>query len=124
MDASYLLDAKEAGSREWLGKWDARMLAILRAADDEGLFYIEVNAYKANSSGGYVKDAENGNFRAYVAATDSALTRYEKMFENENAVLSIANDGILMMTVSGEDPTTALFDVGTYEKINNDNENI
>lgn len=36
MDASYLLDAKEAGSREWLGKWDARMLAILRAADDEG----------------------------------------------------------------------------------------
>ncbi|MBR6151177.1 MAG: leucine-rich repeat protein [Lachnospiraceae bacterium] len=36
MDASYLLDAREAGSPEWLGKWDARMLAILRAADDEG----------------------------------------------------------------------------------------
>ncbi len=36
MDASYLLAAREAGSPEWLGKWDARMLAILRAADDEG----------------------------------------------------------------------------------------
>ncbi|MBR4732471.1 MAG: leucine-rich repeat protein [Lachnospiraceae bacterium] len=36
MDASYLLNAREAGSREWLEKWDARMLAILRAADDEG----------------------------------------------------------------------------------------
>lgn len=36
MDASYLLDAGEAGSREWLGKWDARTLAILRAPDDEG----------------------------------------------------------------------------------------
>ena len=36
MDAAYLLDAKEAGSKEWLGKWDARMLTILHAADDEG----------------------------------------------------------------------------------------
>ena len=36
MESPYLLDAKEAGSREWLGKWDARMLAILNAADDEG----------------------------------------------------------------------------------------
>ncbi|MBO4514981.1 MAG: leucine-rich repeat protein [Lachnospiraceae bacterium] len=36
MDASYLLNSKEAGSSEWLEKWDARMLAILRAADDEG----------------------------------------------------------------------------------------
>ena len=36
MDASYLLDAKEAGSRDWLGKWDARMLTILHATDDEG----------------------------------------------------------------------------------------
>lgn len=35
-DAPYLLDASEAGSREWLGKWDARMLAILRSADNEG----------------------------------------------------------------------------------------
>lgn len=36
MDAAYLLDAREAGSAEWLEKWDARMLAILRASDDEG----------------------------------------------------------------------------------------
>ena len=36
MDSPYLLDGREAGSREWLGKWDARMMAILNAADDEG----------------------------------------------------------------------------------------
>lgn len=36
MDSPYLLNAGEAGSREWLGKWDARMTAILSAADDEG----------------------------------------------------------------------------------------
>lgn len=35
-DAPYLLDASEAGSIEWLGKWDARMLAVLRSADSEG----------------------------------------------------------------------------------------
>ena len=36
MESAYLLDPREAGSKEWLGKWDARMLAILNAADDEG----------------------------------------------------------------------------------------
>lgn len=36
MDAAYLLDAREAGNKEWLEKWDARMLAILHASDDEG----------------------------------------------------------------------------------------
>ena len=36
MDASYLLDGREAGSKEWLEKWDARMMAILHAGDDEG----------------------------------------------------------------------------------------
>ena len=35
-DAPYLLDLKEAGSEEWLGKWDARMLAILDSDDMEG----------------------------------------------------------------------------------------
>ncbi len=34
--APYLLDAREAGSREWLEKWDARMLAVLESADNEG----------------------------------------------------------------------------------------
>lgn len=34
--APYLLDAAEAGGEEWLAKWDARMLAVLHAADDEG----------------------------------------------------------------------------------------
>ena len=36
MESSYLLDASEIGSAEWLAKWDARMFAILGAADDEG----------------------------------------------------------------------------------------
>ncbi|MCR5500158.1 MAG: leucine-rich repeat domain-containing protein [Acetatifactor sp.] len=36
MESSYLLDASEIGSAEWLTKWDARMFAILGAADDEG----------------------------------------------------------------------------------------
>ena len=36
MESPYLLDAREAGSKEWLGKWDAKMLAVLNAADDEG----------------------------------------------------------------------------------------
>ena len=36
MESPYLLNAKEAGSREWLEKWDARMMAILSAEDDEG----------------------------------------------------------------------------------------
>jgi hypothetical protein len=35
-DAPYLLDAGEAGSGEWLEKWDARMLAILHSPDNEG----------------------------------------------------------------------------------------
>jgi len=35
-DAPYLLDLQEAGSQEWLAKWDARMLAILEGDDMEG----------------------------------------------------------------------------------------
>lgn len=35
-EAPYLLDVCEAGGREWLEKWDARMLAVLHGADDEG----------------------------------------------------------------------------------------
>lgn len=35
-DAPYLLDAKEAGSAEWLQKWDARMQVILQSPDTEG----------------------------------------------------------------------------------------
>ncbi|MCM1090167.1 MAG: leucine-rich repeat domain-containing protein [Muribaculum sp.] len=34
--APYLLNASEAGSEEWLGKWDARMLTVLHGADNEG----------------------------------------------------------------------------------------
>lgn len=34
--AHYLLDVEEAGSPEWLAKWDARMLAILNSPDTEG----------------------------------------------------------------------------------------
>lgn len=35
-DAPYLLDAEEAGSVEWLQKWDARMMVILQSPDTEG----------------------------------------------------------------------------------------
>lgn len=35
-DAPYLLDAEDAGSREWLAKWDARMMVILQSEDEEG----------------------------------------------------------------------------------------
>ena len=36
MDAYYLLDLSEAGSSEWLAKWDARLLTMLRTPDQEG----------------------------------------------------------------------------------------
>lgn len=36
MEAYYLLNVREAGSREWLSKWDARMLALVRTPDQEG----------------------------------------------------------------------------------------
>lgn len=35
-EANYLLDIPEAGSGEWLQKWDARMLSILHSDDHEG----------------------------------------------------------------------------------------
>lgn len=35
-DAYYLLDLQEAGSEEWLRKWDARLLDLLHTSDQEG----------------------------------------------------------------------------------------
>ncbi|MCM1327629.1 MAG: leucine-rich repeat domain-containing protein [Bacteroidales bacterium] len=35
-EAYYLLDICEAGSREWLAKWDARMLAVIHTPDQDG----------------------------------------------------------------------------------------
>lgn len=35
-DAYYLLDIQEAGSEEWLRKWDARLLDLLHTSDQEG----------------------------------------------------------------------------------------
>lgn len=35
-EAYYLLEPEEAGSPEWLAKWDARMLTVLRSPDSEG----------------------------------------------------------------------------------------
>lgn len=35
-EAPYLLDVREAGGREWLDKWDARMMAVLHSPDNEG----------------------------------------------------------------------------------------
>ena len=36
MDAEYLLDAGEAGSSDWIRKWDQKLENILNQADDEG----------------------------------------------------------------------------------------
>ena len=35
-EAPYLLDAEDAGSAEWLAKWDGRMMVILQSEDEEG----------------------------------------------------------------------------------------
>ena len=35
-EAYYLLDMAEAGSREWLKKWDAKLLSVLHAPDQDG----------------------------------------------------------------------------------------
>ncbi len=36
LEAGYLLDISEAGSREWLEKWDSRLAAVLHVSDREG----------------------------------------------------------------------------------------
>ena len=74
------------------------------------LFHITANAYTEDTDGGYVKDGTDNHFRAYVAATDSALTRYAKAFTD----LTIADDGMLT-TTEDSTPTTALFEKKKYE---------
>ena len=36
LDAEYLLDVQEAGTKAWIQKWDARMAAVMAAEDGEG----------------------------------------------------------------------------------------
>lgn len=36
LDSYYLLDVREAGSREWFARWDARLVSALRTPDTEG----------------------------------------------------------------------------------------
>lgn len=36
LEAYYLLEPAQVGSREWLGKWDVRLEAVMRAGDQEG----------------------------------------------------------------------------------------
>lgn len=36
LDAYYLLDLLEAGSAEWLAKWDSRLMAVMAAPETEG----------------------------------------------------------------------------------------
>ena len=74
------------------------------------LFHITVDAYVRNNSGTYVKDESTQKFRAYVAATDGGLVRYEAAFTD----LTVAEDGTLMKTVSGT-PSVADFGEGVYE---------
>ena len=40
LDAEYLFSPMEAGSREWLEKWDSRMLTLLRKNDESGFTRI------------------------------------------------------------------------------------
>ena len=80
------------------------------------LFSIEVNAYRQNAGGEFVKDPTKNYFRARNAETDSGLARYAKVFED----LTVADDGILMTTTINpstleEEETMALFGEGRYE---------
>lgn len=43
LDAYYLLELPAAGSREWLEKWDNKLISVLRTADQEG--YISQSVY-------------------------------------------------------------------------------
>lgn len=36
LDSYYLLDVREAGSREWFARWDAKLVSVLRTPDTEG----------------------------------------------------------------------------------------
>lgn len=36
LEAYYLLDLQEAGSKEWFAKWDARLFAVMEEDDNEG----------------------------------------------------------------------------------------
>lgn len=36
LDAYYLLDLQAAGSREWLAKWDSRLMAVMQTPETEG----------------------------------------------------------------------------------------
>lgn len=62
----YLLDACGAGSREWLAKWDARVMAIIHASDGEGFSGQEPcgeEDYGSTDFGAYVSNRRKAKVR-------------------------------------------------------------
>lgn len=66
MDSYYLLNLQEAGSREWLEKWDARMLTLLHTADNEGYskqVLCGEEDYGSTDYGAYISASRRGKIR-------------------------------------------------------------
>lgn len=65
-DAAYLLNVREAGSREWLAKWDARMLTLLHTPDREGYsrqVLCGEEDYGSTDLNAYLSDRRKGKVR-------------------------------------------------------------
>lgn len=65
-DAYYLLDPVQAGSGEWLEKWDARLAAILHTPDQEGYsrqVLCGEEDYGSTDLGAYVREKRKGKVR-------------------------------------------------------------
>lgn len=68
LDAPYLLDLPEAGSVQWLEKWDARLLHLLYVPDREGFSKMllcgeEDYGSKENDPGHYMSQKRRGKAR-------------------------------------------------------------
>lgn len=65
-DAYYLLDPLQAGSGEWLEKWDARLTAFLHTPDQEGYsrqVLCGEEDYGSTDLGAYVREKRKGKVR-------------------------------------------------------------
>lgn len=65
LDAEYLFVPKEAGTEQWLQKWDARMLTILRKDDQEGYTKVILCGEEdyGNSPEDYAKEKRKAKVR-------------------------------------------------------------
>ena len=65
-DAYYLLEPLQAGSGEWLEKWDARLTAFLHTPDQEGYsrqVLCGEEDYGSTDLGAYVREKRKGKVR-------------------------------------------------------------